>query len=279
MNIEDQNHNQPGSPPDPEFQKEFQHAIEAYAEAVNASDTGGADEAAMKALMLATEEAMKHPTPSLQLAAEADACETAGDWPGAEAAYHRVLAIQESTGDFGLIAKPQLDLSNLFCLLGRLEDAWRYACAATASARRGGLSPLVAMTLRNQALCALQRNDVASALRAAEEAVGVIEPGRLTNSSRATALATRARCLVASGDLERAETDLKSAWDILSKGLPLSFAAGPVAALARWHEAQAELHVRKEAFPEAAAGLSQAIEYRRQGVERALCSGAHALVL
>jgi hypothetical protein len=69
--------------------------------------------AAMQALLMAGEEALKNPTPSLLLKQEAGDCEDKGDWAGAEAACRKVVALEESLGNFGMIAKAYMDLSIL----------------------------------------------------------------------------------------------------------------------------------------------------------------------
>ena len=52
------------------------------------------------------------------------ALETAGDWAGAEAAYLNLLKLREQSGNFGMVAKPLLDLSRLYRHTGKLEPAW-----------------------------------------------------------------------------------------------------------------------------------------------------------
>jgi hypothetical protein len=121
---------------DPDFLREFQGAIKSYAEAITSDQVEEADQAAAAALMMAAAEALAHPTPDLQLAEEAGNFLGAGDWVRSEDAYRKLLTMQEQTGNAGLLAKPQMDLSRLCCLLGRLDEAWAFARAATASARR-----------------------------------------------------------------------------------------------------------------------------------------------
>jgi len=67
--------------------------------------------------MMAAAEAIAHPTPDLQAAEEAANSLRAGDWVRAEDAYRKLLTMQEQTGNPGLLAKRQMDLSRLFCLI------------------------------------------------------------------------------------------------------------------------------------------------------------------
>lgn len=157
------------------------------------------------------------PTPELQLAEMSGGFLRAGDWAGAEAAYRKILAIQQQTGNAGLVAKPQMDLSQLFCLSGRLDEAWDFACAATSSARQTGLYPLLAMALRNKAFCALARGATIEALAAASEAVQVIEPGKIADLMRAQAYTIRAECLLADGHASAAISIGARLWDEMSK--------------------------------------------------------------
>jgi hypothetical protein len=133
MKPDSNHHNQPQ--PDgsssPEFLEKFQGAIESYAAAVTSDQAEEADRAAAAALVMAAAEAIAHPTPALQLAEEVDNSLRAGDWVRSEGAYRKLLTMQDQTGKAGLLAKPQMDLSNLFCLIGCLDEAWAFARAAT----------------------------------------------------------------------------------------------------------------------------------------------------
>src|SRR5215475_5686987 len=97
---------EPSASPDPQFMKEFQRVIESYAEAVNADNAQEAQQAALTALMMAAAESTAHPTPELLLAQEASDYAAAADWERAERAYRELLARQQQSGNFGLIAKP-----------------------------------------------------------------------------------------------------------------------------------------------------------------------------
>jgi tetratricopeptide (TPR) repeat protein len=278
MNPDPNHQNQPR--PDgsfsPDFMEKFQEVIKSYAEAINSDQAEEADRAAVALLAVAAAEAKAHPTLALQLGAEADNFLRAGDWVRSEDAYRKLMTLQEQTGNAGLLAKPQMDLSGLFCLIGRWDEAWSLARAATASARRTGLSPLIAMALRNEALCALARSDAPQALAAASEAVQVIEPGKIADLMRAQACTLRAQCLLANGDSDAAEKDLKAAWDILGSRRPSSLATGPVVALAKWCEVQAQLLVGKGNHQDAASALQRAIEHRREGLNRSCGPSPHA---
>jgi tetratricopeptide (TPR) repeat protein len=268
QNQTDQNQPQPEGAPKEEVPREFLRAIESYAEAVNADKTDEAAEAALKALIFAAEQAMAHPTPELELAKQADRCLRAADWAGAEEAYRKILGIQQQAGNPGLVAKPKMDLSQLFRLIGRLDEARELACAATESARKSGLYPLIAMALRNEVSCALAHGRTEDALAAASEALQVIEPGKMADLMRAQASTDRAECLLASGRFDAAEKDLHASWEILGLRESSRIGTGPVVALAKWCEVRAQLYLRKGNLEDALACLQKAIEHRREGFNR-----------
>ena len=276
-------------PKDAGWLKQFEQKIMAYSKAASAGQHDAAQAAALEALAMAAEEAERNPTPDLLLGMEADQCEEAGDWDGAEAARRKVLALHESglaqfdaaakacAADstavqpdddrwrfFGLIAKANVDLSGLQKRRGKLDEAWSSALAATAAARRANCWPLLHLALQNQATLALEREDSASALAAASEDVQQIEPGALSNSMRLRALVMRARCLTVTGDLTAAEQDLAASWPLIKPISHNPFAAGAHSAIAGWWEATAKLRTRKQDVSGAVTAWKQAVEKRRE---------------
>lgn len=250
--------------PDPLFMTEFEKVIHSYAEAVTDDKPEEAQNAAMQALLMAGEEAVKHPTPSLRLKEEAGNCEDKRDWAGAEAAYRRVLALEESSGNFGMIAKAHIDLSRLLRLLDRHDEAWQFACQATAAARRAKIFPVLVMALSNESLCSLERTDYPAALAAASEGVQVIEPGKIYEQMRARALITRARCLLATGDHAAADLDLASSWEMLNTPLGSTLLPGPLLARANWWEVKSRLEEQRANVEGAREAMHGAIEHLRQ---------------
>ena len=242
--------------------KEFEKVIASWAEATSADKTQEAHNAAIRVLIMAAEHALKNPTPSLLLQQEADDLETKGDWSGAEAARRKVLALKETAGDFG--TKAQLDLCRLLSLVGRGDEAWQFAVAATASARRTEVFPLIYMALENEARCALDRATLPEALAAASEAVQVIEPGKLSELMRASALTTLARFLLAANDSAGAEMQLLLSWELLKACSSDSMLLpGPIRALANWWEGKSQLAERQGDLGGALAAITRSIEFRR----------------
>ena len=146
-----------GGEKNPASTEAFMRALDAFQKGMSANNPEQVEAAALSALQIAAEEAEKNPTPDLELRLQAREFEAHGDWPGAEACYRKVLAIQEATGNFGLIFKAHYDLSQLFLLVGDQERADASGQAATAAARQSDMFPLLVMALENQAFCALQR--------------------------------------------------------------------------------------------------------------------------
>jgi len=255
---------QPAASVNEGFMEKFQGVIESYASAINAEDQEKADQAAMSALMLVAMEEIEHPSPYGQLSEKASEHLMAGNWQAAEDAYRELIAMEEKIGKPGLTTKPLMDLSKLFYLRGRLDDAWAFAQAATESARRSEISTLLAMALDHQATCSLARGKPEEALAAAEEALRVIEPGKMGDLMRSMAYANRGRALSGIGRMAAAEIDLEAAWAILRSKRQSRIGTGPVVAIARCFELEAELYAWQKRFPEAILKLKQALEQRRQ---------------
>src|SRR3954452_1288914 len=146
--------NEKSSEPNPEFMKDFQKKIEAYASAAEAGDQDTATQAAFAALTMAGFEAMNNPTPEIVLGQEAQEHEAAQNWAGAEAAYRKLLALHEASGNPVFVIKPHLDLSRLFSLLNRHDEAWEQACAASEAGRKADMFMLLIRALDNEAECA-----------------------------------------------------------------------------------------------------------------------------
>ncbi len=85
---------------------------------------------------------------------------------------------------------------------------------------------------------------------------------------RSTALANRGRALLEMGEVAKAEEDIKAAWSILRSKKQSRIGSGPVVAFATCFELEAELHARQKRLSEAVSTLKQAIEHRREVIER-----------
>jgi tetratricopeptide (TPR) repeat protein len=258
------------------FEADVERAIRAYAKAGEAGDTEEALQAALSAFEMVASEAARNPTPDLILAQDADDQERAGDWPAAEASYRKLIEMSNESGTPGLTAKPQIELSRLLQLQGRLDEAWELAQAATASARVSELSPLIAMTLDNQAVCALERGDACHALEASSEAVDVLEPGRLFSHMRARALIRRAECSLACAEARSAEKDLITSRKLLDEELNPALLPGTVWVWSKWWQVRARLDLETGNLSQAAEALSKGIQYRRQGIEAQCHTSPHA---
>jgi tetratricopeptide (TPR) repeat protein len=249
---------------DPQFMKEFEKAVQSYGEAVSGERPEEAQNAAMQALFLAGQEALRNPTPSLLLKEKARNCEERGDWVGAEAAYREVLTLEESGGHSGMIAKAHMDLSRLLRSLGRLEEAWQFACQATVEARGTAIFPVLVMALTNESLCALDRQDYARALAAVSEAMQVIEPSKVYDLMRAKTQITRTRCLLVASDLAAADAALALSWETLKKQPASRLMQGLTQAHANWWEVKSQLEEQRGNVSGARDAMAKAIEHLRQ---------------
>jgi len=264
-------------PSDEAFDKKFQELVMTAGEAANAGKDEEAEQAAYTMLMMAGAKAMKSPSPQLQLANKASACESAGDWAEAEATYRELLALHERSGSPVQCAKPHCDLSRVLRFLGRLDEAWSHARAACECARPADLSPLTVMMLENETLCALERKDFSRALADAEEALQLLKPERMQNGIRMRTLTLRAWCRVESGDLKGAAMDLEAAEELQSD-LPFSGMGGAVSLRARWWETRAELSSRQGDLTKALQNLTEAMALRREAADGCCSRGPYALV-
>lgn len=270
-----------GQPPFGESQRSsapneaFIRALEAYQKGVSANNTEQIEAAALDMLTQAARDAEKNPTPELALKCEAGERESRGDWVGAETCYRKVLALEEATGNAGLICKAHYDLSRLFLLVGDLERADACARAATAFGREVGIFPVLVMALENQALCGLRRSDYAGALDAASQAVAAVEPGRIHEGMRAGALAIRARCRVASGDIAGGESDLAECKPILLDKEISPIFAGSHSARASWWEVTAGMRAHQGELWGACEAWAEAVNSRRHVASLGHVSGPY----
>ncbi len=250
---------------------QFQATIDSWAEATSAGQLEAANAVALQALQLAGEHALKHPTPSLLLKLEAEDLEGKGDWAAAEAVRRQVLVLEESGGNSGMIAKAQMDLSQLLQMVGRGAEALQVATTATASARRTEMYPLIYQALEREARAALDQGDLPQALAATAEALQIIEPGKLTEGMRARALTARARCLLANHDFTGADLHLSLSWELLQLHAGTRLLPGMIATFAHWWEVKSQLGEQQGDGDGARAAIIQAIDFRRQ------CQGPYAL--
>ncbi len=243
--------------------KQFEKAIASFARATESGNPEEAQQAAVQALMLASEEAVRNPTPNLLLKGEAEECESRRDWTGAEAAYRKLLALEGSSGNQGALAKAQMDLSRLLRRTERLEEAAELSRAAVASARQT-IFPVLVMSLETEVACALAKGEPESALAAASEALQIIEPGKVYDGMRARTLISRAKCRLATGDLGGAETDLAASWELLQGPTIPWKLAGPMLAMGNWWEVKSLALQAKGDLREAREAMVRALEYRRR---------------
>jgi tetratricopeptide (TPR) repeat protein len=264
----------PSNPaPDPQFMKRFEEVIGTWAEAASNGKDEEANATAIQILTMAAEEQFRNPTPDVQMMNQADELEGQANWPEAEAARRKVLALAESSGNLGMIASAQMKLARLLLLIGRGGEAWQWACAATESARRTKIFPVLVRALISQARFALARGDVATALTAAAEAVQTVVPGKLHDHERAMTLTSRARCLLANYDPTGAEADLAASWPLLEARTRFGILPGVRWTLATWWEVKSLLEERLGNFVGAREAITSAIEHYR-----AQCEGPHALL-
>jgi hypothetical protein len=259
------------------FVSEFTNLITQFAEAKLAGDDRGALSKALGALALAAEEAEQNPPPDQLLMREAADREAHADWDGAEHLRREILALLSAGGNEGCIAKAHLELSELFQLRGRLDAAWESALAASAGARRFGVSMLTALMLRNEACCALLRDDVDAAARAIDEALAGLETTRLTQGMRGRLWVSRARCLSARQDLLGAEAALAEARHLMDEEKSPTCCPGIIATEAEYREVQAVILAAHNDSDGAVKAWEEAVGNRRVIAETMRPGNPHAV--
>jgi hypothetical protein len=276
-NVEPEDPRKPaGEENNPPRMDEFMRALDAFQKGMSDDNPEQVEAAAVSAFQIVVEEAEKNPSPALVIGMEAGECEARGDWAGAEACHRKVLALQEATGNFGLIFKAHHDLSRLFLLLGDLQRADAAAGAATTAARQANLSAVLVMALENQASCSLRLADYAGAVKSASEAVATVEPGSTFTGMRAGALVIRARCRLTSGDLEGATQDLATARPIIDRDVS-PILAGCYARSAGWWEVTAGIRAQQGDPVGASEAWAEAEERRCHVASLSHVSGPYTL--
>jgi tetratricopeptide (TPR) repeat protein len=167
--------------------------------------------------------------------------------------------------------QPRWHLADLHRAFGRLRPALEEARAATAAARRTHWDTVIAMALLKEASCALAAGEVAEAIRAADEALDLIDGNPYQDLLHGRILATRARCLVEQGKLDDAEEDLVGARAMIEARPAPSHFAGMQRGLAHWWSAMARLRVAR-------GDTRGAIEAQRSAIRhwRWVCELPHA---
>jgi tetratricopeptide (TPR) repeat protein len=260
-------------PPDAD---RLERLMSAYRGALAGGRTQDAEAAMMEFLALIQRQAADEPTPESALRDEAAGCEAAGDWAGAEAAYRRMLARAEADGDACALFRAHEQLSGLHGLLGQHGPALDEARAAVAAARGVDLPTLLFMALDGQARCALRVGRVPEALAAASEVLDRVEGGALYDLPRGRALALRAACRVAEGDLTNAERYLEASWAALQPQAAMAMAAGVHSALGWWWAVTARPCAARDDVAGAVQGWQEAIARGRYVVALPHVGGPYA---
>lgn len=245
----------------------FMRLLQRYKDCVQAGRSGEADAITCDIMALAGQQALANPSPELLLQMEAQRCEAAANWKGAEVTYRKVLDRPATTGDGARQYKAFSDLSRLYHLVGNEAAALEQACSATAAARRADMPILLAMALEQQAECALRLEIVSEALTALDEALRSVGSERMYDLQRARCLVIRAECSLRSGDALGADRDLEAARQHLEVQSAMQFAAGVHSAVARWWSVKARLQAETGDWTEAAQAWTKAVTGRRHVAE------------
>lgn len=230
----------------------------------------------MRIMAFAASHAPAEPSSASLARDEAQRCEAAADWKGAEVAYRQALTLAEQEGDHSSQFRTHYDLGELYSLLGQDELAFQEAQQATRSARRTEMTPLILRALEVQGSKALRLKNGTAAWEAIREAFQILDAQDSSNNlQRARALVFRAQCQVARDELASAEADLKAAWKILQPQFGAFHAAGVHSGLAHWWITTARLRRRRNDLPGAVRAWREAVDRRRHIATLPQLSGPH----
>ena len=172
------------------------------------------------------------------------ACQTEGDWDGAETALRHAL---EAADDPMTEWYANNELVALYRTLDRHEDALAAACAAVEAIRKDDRPVLLFASLDSYAICAVAAEEPERALPALEEALA-LEVEDAEPSQIGGVFATRARARLAMGDIEGAQADMANAWERMEGRDVTSVPPSSLSALCRCWGAEARLRAAQEDY-------------------------------
>jgi tetratricopeptide (TPR) repeat protein len=194
---------------------------------------------------------------------EAHEHENQQDWDAAEAAHLRVLALAGAENQAPALFKAHQDLASFYSLRDRREEALEHARAALAAARGAELDILTMMALESLAHTLLRDERIEEVRAAAEEILLLAAADPMYDLQRARALILRARCCVATGELDIVDADLPVAWGLLAPHAAAGFMAGIQSALASWWGVTSRLRAARGDVRAAAVAMREAVFHRR----------------
>ena len=146
---------------------------------------------------------------------EAQCCESAGDWPGAEAAHRKALETALASGSLFDRSDAYANLCAFQTLMDCGDEAMESARAAVDVSRPVDFDAKRSMKLRHLAETALLFGHVSDAKAAIDEALSLLRAEKMWDGMRGQCLAVNAGCAQRAGDETAAERDLEAAWEYL----------------------------------------------------------------
>ncbi len=243
-----------------EEEDEFSALIQEYEKAVSNGDVEE-QEAIMLKIFQHLGEERDEPSPWLQALTEANRCEAAFDWTGAEEAFKR--AVEVSADQPARRSKALSHLSAFYDLLGLDVLSLEAEQAANEVGRQSRVPMLHHSALMSDAKSHLKSKDLERAFLALTEASAGIEEGRMHDLPRARVLILRAECHLAQGAFDKAEADLALVWNWLEPHSEAFFAAGWQSALASYWATTARLREQRGDLSGAVWAWREVVERRR----------------
>lgn len=213
----------------------------------NAYRLGNMDE--VEALMarvvaLSDEHGDEMDNPQSPFLAKSLACQTEGDWDGAETALRHALAAADDAMSEWYANN---ELVALYRTLDRHEDALAASRAAVEAIRKDDRPVLLFASLDSFAICAIAAKEPELALPALEEALALgaedAEPSQIGGM-----ISTRARARLAMGDIEGAQADMANAWEHMEGRDVTSVPPSSLSALCRCWAAEARVRAALEDY-------------------------------
>jgi tetratricopeptide (TPR) repeat protein len=217
--------------------------------------------------------------PLLVYGMEARRREAEGDWPGAEAAYRKILSASDKPLDPDRAPSAHAGLSQLYAFLGNDAGALREAEIALEIARCQENTIILVQALARVSECRIRTGAVEGALAAAEEMMQCVPDGKVYECLRGSALIHRAACSLRASDVERAEHDLEDAWKLICLFENAAVLSGAQAVLAGWWALTADICLQRGDCLRAVSARRRQVEYTRRMVTAPLMDGPYIRVV
>jgi tetratricopeptide (TPR) repeat protein len=189
--------------------------------------------------------------------------EFAGRWEEAEKTYQLGLELAISNNNTHYIFKGYYDLSSLYSLLGKDNEALEAAIRGADFARQLGRNPTKPMAFRQLASLYIKHKESAKALDIIEEILRLPLKYGANEHQRASALILSAKCRLQIPDIDQALKDLDTSWSILAPFVAATALAGIQSSIANWWEVTSQVSRLLGDTAASVDSMQKAVDFRR----------------